>query len=103
MRPCLAVFRALRVKVADIDAAIEQLTATRAENKEENMATIKDAQDAQTAIAQARAQTPYNPPRSQSHSGCDLGLCMDSALHPAEVTDSTEVLRRIHALFPLWL
>jgi len=41
--------------VADIDAAIEQLTATRAENKEENMATIKDAQDAQTAIAQAIA------------------------------------------------
>merc|ERR1719269_374431 len=41
--------------VADIDSAIEQLTATRAENKEENMATIKDAQDAQTAIAQAIA------------------------------------------------
>ena len=42
-------------QVADIDAAMEQLTATRKENKEENMATIKDAQDAQTAIAQAIA------------------------------------------------
>jgi len=41
--------------VADIDAAMEQLTATRKENKDENMATIKDAQDAQTAIAQAIA------------------------------------------------
>ena len=42
-------------QVADIDAAMEQLTATRKENKDENMATIKDAQDAQTAIAQAIA------------------------------------------------
>jgi hypothetical protein len=41
--------------VADIDSAMEQLTATRKENKDENMATIKDAQDAQTAIAQAIA------------------------------------------------
>jgi len=41
--------------VADIDAAMEQLTATRAENKEENMATIKDAQDAQTAVDNAIA------------------------------------------------
>jgi len=41
--------------VADIDAAMEQLTTTRQANKEENMATVKDAQDAQTAIAQAIA------------------------------------------------
>merc|ERR1719460_3025602 len=38
-----------------MQADIDQLKATRKENKDENMATIKDAQDAQTAIAQAIA------------------------------------------------
>merc|ERR1719247_1935644 len=41
--------------VASMEAEIEEATAGRAEEKAENAATIKDAQDAQTAISQAVA------------------------------------------------
>merc|ERR1719409_892157 len=41
--------------VANTEAEIETATAQRAEEKAENTATIKDAQDAQTAISQAIA------------------------------------------------
>merc|ERR1719321_1387346 len=41
--------------VAQLQAAIEENTATRNEEKAENAATVKDAQDAQTAVANAIA------------------------------------------------
>jgi len=41
--------------VASLDAEIEDMTATRQSDHEENTATIKDAQDAQTAVSQAIA------------------------------------------------
>merc|ERR1719482_1529522 len=41
--------------VASMEAEIEEATAGRAEEKAENAATIKDAQDVQTAISQAVA------------------------------------------------
>merc|ERR1719482_331831 len=47
--------KANTVAIAEIDASIEQETAMRQESKTENMATIKDAEMAQTAISQAIA------------------------------------------------
>jgi hypothetical protein len=41
--------------VASTDAEIEDMTSTRQMDHDENMATIKDAQDAQTAVSQAIA------------------------------------------------
>jgi len=41
--------------IAAIDAEVEEQTSIRAEDKEENTATIKDAEEAQTAVAQAIA------------------------------------------------
>jgi len=41
--------------IAAIDAEVEEQTAIRAEDKAENMATMKDAETAQTAVAQAIA------------------------------------------------
>merc|ERR1719156_322133 len=43
----------LEEEIAEIIAAIKEATATRETDKAENMATIKDAKDAQEAIAQA--------------------------------------------------
>merc|ERR1719337_277439 len=39
--------------VADLDAAMAKATTIRQEEKETNAVTVKDAQDAQTAVAQA--------------------------------------------------
>jgi len=41
--------------IAEIDASVEEQTAIRAEDKAENMATIKDAEEAQTAVSEAIA------------------------------------------------
>merc|ERR1719161_3154438 len=39
--------------VSDLNAAVESYTQSRSEEHEKNTAAIKDAQDAQTAVAQA--------------------------------------------------
>merc|ERR1719313_2804975 len=41
--------------VSELDTSMEELTTERNADKAENSATLKDAQDAQTAIAQAIA------------------------------------------------
>jgi len=41
--------------IAELDAAVQKATAIRTAEKKKNTATIKDAQDAQTAVAQALA------------------------------------------------
>merc|ERR1719230_411790 len=43
----------LNAAVADLDAAMSKATGIRAEEKETNAATVKDAKEAQTAVAQA--------------------------------------------------
>jgi chromosome segregation ATPase len=43
------------VAIAEIDASVEEQTATRAEDKAENLATIKDAEEAQSAVSEAIA------------------------------------------------
>merc|ERR1719199_240198 len=42
-------------QVSELQASIEQMTAQRQDDKAENAATVKDAQDAQTAVANAIA------------------------------------------------
>merc|ERR1719463_363439 len=44
---------ALTQAVADLDAAMAKATTLRGEEKATNAATVKDAQEAQTAVAQA--------------------------------------------------
>merc|ERR550537_1266348 len=43
----------LTAEIADIDKAVAEATAIREEEKAKNTQTISDAQDAQTAVAQA--------------------------------------------------